>query len=172
MFAVTLLLRMAWSTPALAGAGRACPSPLLRCLLTTAACCCGLSGIIMRGVCNLTCKCWMKGNDQPRSEGWNPTALLRRGPLSDLRRRRVSCVSCRILRGFWTFYPCGSNILADLAANPLSNMLLMKHNEHQSHAVNDADFAAHAVQDPYISLSCSDVGTRCSRVLRMNIPQL
>lgn len=40
-------------------------------------------------------------------------------------------------------------------------MLLMKYNEYQSHAVNDADFAAHAVEDPYISLSCSDVGTRC-----------
>lgn len=96
MFAVGVLLGMAWSTSAL---GAACPSPLLRRLLTTA-CCEAVSGLIMRGVCNLTCKCWMKGNDQQRSEGCSPTALFRHGPLSDLRRGRVSCVSCGILRVF------------------------------------------------------------------------
>lgn len=51
-------------------------------------------------------------------------------------------------------------------------MLLMKCNKCQSHAVKDADFAAHAVQDSYINLSYSDVVTPCYRVLHMNIPQL
>lgn len=40
-------------------------------------------------------------------------------------------------------------------------MLLIKYNKYQNHAVKYADFAAHAVQDSYINLSCSDDGTPC-----------
>lgn len=112
IFAVTLLLGVAWSKLA------PCVLPLCSavCWLQHAVQS-GVAGMIMRCVCNLTCKCWMKGNDQQRSESWNSTALFRHGPLSDLRHRRVSLVSCGILRGFWAFCPCGSNILIGLAVS-------------------------------------------------------